>query len=424
MNNFTIAKIGIIGLGYIGLPLAVALGNKLPTIGFDVDSSRTSEIRSGKDRTKELTSNEIQRSRKLEITDEILDLSECNIFIITVPTPIDEHRRPDLDPIESASRAVAKLLSPGDIVIYESTVFPGATEEVCVPILEAGSELLYNIDFFCGYSPERANPGDKTHTLSSIVKITSGSTPEVADFVDYIYNMIVDVGTHKVSTIRVAEAAKIIENIQRDLNIALVNELAIIFNKLELDTIEILNAAETKWNFMPFRPGLVGGHCIGVDPYYLTYKAESVGLHPEIILAGRRINDEMSRYVAEDVAKLMKNKQINIADSRILILGLTFKENCPDLRNSRVIDLLNALEGFGATVEVYDSWVDPEQAERLYGINVLPDPRNGYDAILLAVPHNDIVAMGVDKIRSYGRDGAILYDLKSALPRDQIDGRL
>lgn len=417
-------KLAIIGLGYVGLPLAVEFGRILKTTGFDVNESRVAELRAGRDSTLEADTEDLRAATKLSFTTQASDLSECTVFIVTVPTPIDAHNRPDLTPLKSASETIGSVLKPGDLVIYESTVYPGATEEVCVPILESVSGLRFNHDFFCGYSPERINPGDKEHRLSNIVKVTSGSTPEVADFVDTLYRLVVKAGTHKAASIRVAEAAKVIENTQRDLNIALVNELAIIFNKLGIDTLEVLEAAGTKWNFLPFRPGLVGGHCIGVDPYYLTHKAEQIRHHPEVILAGRRINDGMGRYVAGEIIKKMIRRKLSVSDARILVLGLTFKENCPDLRNTRVTDIIQELTSYGADVSVYDPWVDPDEAKQVCGIRPLTSLGDGYDAIVLAVAHEQFITMGAAKIRALGHDDAILYDIKSVLPKDAVDARL
>ena len=368
MQDIKTARIGIVGLGYVGLPLAIEFGKQYPTIGLDVKTKRIDELRSGVDSTCEVDADELASAGRLSFTSEIGDLADCNVYIVTVPTPIDAFKRPDLTALEKASEAVGRVLKAGDVVIYESTVYPGATEEVCVPILEAESGLVYNRDFHAGYSPERINPGDKEHRVSTILKVTSGSTPETAAFVDALYASVIQAGTHLASSIRVAEAAKVIENTQRDLNIALINELSLIFNRMGIDTHEVLAAAGTKWNFLPFRPGLVGGHCIGVDPYYLTHKAQEVGYHPEIILAGRRINDAMGSYVAEQVIKLMLRRKIQVTGSRVLVLGLAFKENCPDLRNSRVIDVINELRGYNILVDVCDPWVDPAEAEEEYGI--------------------------------------------------------
>ncbi|VAX06391.1 UDP-N-acetyl-D-glucosamine 6-dehydrogenase [hydrothermal vent metagenome] len=425
MFELATSRIAIIGLGYVGLPLAVEFGKKFNCLGFDINSSRVNELKSGKDSTLEVEPELLKEADKLSFSDQAEDLKDCNVFIVTVPTPIDQHRRPDLSPLEGASRMLGKILKKNDVVIFESTVYPGASEEVCVPIMEDISGLTYNKDFFLGYSPERINPGDKEHRVTTIKKVTAGSNPQIADYVDDIYKSIITAGTHKASSIRVAEAAKVIENTQRDLNIALINELALIFNKLGIDTEEVLEAAGTKWNFLPFRPGLVGGHCISVDPYYLTHKAQEIGYNPEIILAGRRINDSMGAYVTESVIKLMTQQRIHVVDARILILGLTFKENCPDLRNTRVVDIIGEFEAYHATVDVYDPWVDAAEAKHEYGLDVISAPEAGiYDAIILAVGHHQFIEMGVDKIRKFGKSDNILYDVKYALPKDQVDGRL
>lgn len=417
--------IGILGLGYVGLPLAVEFGKKFPTTGFDINGPRVEELKSGKDSTLEVEPEELATADKLTYTANKEDLKACNVYIVTVPTPIDNYKRPDLSPLYGASRMLADVISKGDIVIFESTVYPGATEEDCVPLIEAGSGLTFNKDFFVGYSPERINPGDKEHRVTNILKVTSGSTPESAKFVDDLYKTVITAGTHLASSIRVAEAAKVIENTQRDVNIALVNELSLIFNKMGIDTIEVLEAAGTKWNFLPFRPGLVGGHCIGVDPYYLTHKAIEVGYHPEVILSGRRINDNMGGYIAGQVIKKMTKNRTHVVDSKILVMGLTFKENCPDLRNTRVVDIIAALESYNANVDVYDPWVDKAEANHEYGITPVEKPTAGeYDAIILAVAHEEFVAMGVEKIRAMAKPGAILYDVKSLLPKDEVDGRL
>ena len=418
-------NIAVVGLGYVGLPLAVEFGKKYQTIGFDISSSRVTELKAGKDRTLEVNAAELRQSEHLSFTDQAAEIAAANVYVITVPTPIDEHKIPDLRPLQSASKTIGQHLIKDDVVIIESTVFPGATEEVCVPILEQESGLKYNQDFYAGYSPERINPGDKEHRLPNIKKVTSGSTPETAQFVDQLYASIITAGTHSVSSIAVAEAAKVIENTQRDVNIALVNELAKLFNRLGLDTEEILVAAGTKWNFLPFRPGLVGGHCIGVDPYYLTHKATQCGYHPEIILAGRRLNDSMGSYVVEQVARLMTQRRIHVVDAKVLVMGLTFKENCPDLRNTRVIDIIKELETLHAKVDVHDPWVDNEEAQRVYGINIVTEPEQGkYDAIVIAVPHQQFKAMGVKTIRSYGKPGHVLYDVKYMLKTEETDGRL
>lgn len=424
MNVPKDTKLAIIGLGYVGLPLAVEFGRILDTRGFDINETRVAELRAGRDSTLEVDAEDLKAATRLSFTTKVDDVSDCTVYIVTVPTPIDAHNRPDLTPLKKASEAIGSVLKKGDLVIYESTVYPGATEEICVPILESVSGLRFNQDFHCGYSPERINPGDKEHRLSNIVKVTSGSTPEIADFVDMLYRLVVKAGTHKATSIRVAEAAKVIENTQRDLNIALVNELAIIFNKLGIDTLDVLEAAGTKWNFLPFRPGLVGGHCIGVDPYYLTHKAEQIRHHPEVILAGRRINDGMGRYVAGEIIKKMIRRKLSISDARILVLGLTFKENCPDLRNTRVTDIVHELASYGAEVSVYDPWVDPNDAQRVCGVRSLAALGTGYDTIVLAVAHDQFIAMGAEKIRALGHDNAILYDIKSVLPKDAVDARL
>lgn len=420
-------KIAVIGLGYVGLPLAVEFGKKREVTGFDISKKRIEELRRGNDFTLETSPEEISSAKYLSFTDKPEDLKNCNCFIVTVPTPIDGHNRPDLTPLIKASETVGKNLKKGDIVIYESTVYPGATEEDCVPVLEKFSGLKYNDKngFFCGYSPERINPGDKEHRLVNIKKVTSGSTPEIAELIDNLYNEIITAGTHKASSIRVAEAAKVIENTQRDLNIALINELAIIFNKLEIDTEEVLKAAGSKWNFLPFRPGLVGGHCIGVDPYYLTHKAQETGYHPEIILAGRRLNDTMAAYAASQMVKAMTKKGIRVAGAKILIMGLTFKENCPDLRNTKVIDVIHELKDYNCHVDVYDPWVSHEEAKKEYGITITDKPeKNSYDGIILAVAHRQFKEMGEKEIRKLGASEHILYDLKYILPQNNVDLRL
>ena len=422
MNN---KKIALIGLGYVGLPLAVEFGKKRTVIGFDINQARINDLKNGIDSTLETTLQELKDSIHLRYTTNLEDVKECTIFIVTVPTPIDKHKRPDLTPLEKSSEAVGSILKKGDIVIYESTVYPGATEEICVPILEQQSGLVFNKDFYCGYSPERINPGDKEHRITTIKKVTSGSTPEIATEVDKLYQEIIIAGTHKASSIKVAEAAKVIENTQRDVNIALINELTLIFNKLDIDTESVLEAAGTKWNFLPFRPGLVGGHCIGVDPYYLTHKALEVGYNPEMILAGRRLNDSMGSYVADQVSKLMTKKRIHVVDANVLIMGLTFKENCPDLRNTRVVDLVKEFEGFNCNVDIYDPWVNKDEAIHEYNIKPINKPVEGkYDAILLAVAHNEFKALSVEKIRAYGKDNHILYDIKYLIKANESDGRL
>ena len=425
MQDIKSARIGIVGLGYVGLPLAIEFGKQYPTIGLDVKTKRIDELRSGVDSPCEVDAHELASAGQLSSTSDNGDLADCNVFVVTVPTPIDAFKRPDLSALEKASEAVGRVLKTGDIVIYESTVYPGATEEVCVPILEEASGLVYNRDFYAGYSPERINPGDKEHRVSTILKVTSGSTPETAAFVDALYASVITAGTHLASSIRVAEAAKVIENTQRDLNIALINELSLIFNRMGIDTHEVLEAAGTKWNFLPFRPGLVGGHCIGVDPYYLTHKAQEIGYHPEIILAGRRINDAMGSYVAEQVVKLMLHRKIQVTGSRVLVLGLAFKENCPDLRNSRVIDVINELRGYNILVDVCDPWVDPAEAGEEYGISLADRPEKGaYDATIVAVAHDQFIEKGADDLRAFCKPDGILYDVKSVLPAAEVDGRL
>lgn len=418
-------KVAIIGLGYVGLPLAVEFGKKYPVVGFDINKARLAELSKGHDSTLEVDDQELAEAKHLSYSSSLDDLKACNVFIVTVPTPINEHKQPDLTPLTKASETIGKVLKQGDIVIYESTVYPGATEEDCVPVLERVSGLTFNKDFFCGYSPERINPGDKEHRVTTILKVTSGSTPEVAETVDQLYRSIITAGTHKASSIKVAEAAKVIENTQRDVNIGLINELALIFNKLGIDTEEVLKAAGTKWNFLPFRPGLVGGHCIGVDPYYLTHKAQSVGYHPEIILAGRRLNDGMGAYVASQLVKAMLKKRIHVEGSRVLVLGLTFKENCPDLRNTKVVDIIAELQDYGVNVDCYDPWINAEEAQHEYGITPVSEPAVGaYDGIVLAVAHKEFAAMGAEKIRALGKPAHVLYDLKYVLPTSAADLRL
>ena len=418
-------NVGIIGLGYVGLPLAVEFGKLMPTVGFDINTNRIAELKSGKDSTLEIDSTELSESSYLSYSDQLEPLKACNVYIVTVPTPIDRYKRPDLTPLESASRMLGEVIREGDVTIFESTVYPGATEEVCVPIIELISDLTFNKDFYVGYSPERINPGDKEHRVSNILKVTSGSTPEAADFVDTLYKKIIKAGTYKTSSIRVAEAAKAIENTQRDVNIALVNELALIFNRLDIDTMEVLEAAGTKWNFLPFRPGLVGGHCIGIDPYYLTHKAQEIGYHPEVILSGRRINDSMGIYVAGQVLKTMNRARLQICDARVLVMGLAFKENCPDIRNTRVIDVVDELELSNIIVDVYDPWVDRAEVEHEYNVNLVKEPETGvYDAIVLAVAHQRFRDLGVDGIRAFGKPECVLYDVKHVLPAGEVDGRL
>ncbi len=418
-------KIAIIGLGYVGLPLAVEFGKKYKTIGFDIHAQRIAELRAGNDRTLEVDEEELRSAPNLSYTNNVTNIEDCNVFVVTVPTPINKHKQPDLTPLEKASETIGSILKKGDIVVYESTVYPGATEEVCVPILEKVSGLTFNKDFFAGYSPERINPGDKEHRVSTIMKVTAGSTPETGKLVNDLYKSIITAGTHLASSIKVAEAAKVIENTQRDLNIALINELAIIFDKLDIDTLEVLEAAGTKWNFLPFRPGLVGGHCISVDPYYLTHKAQEIGYHPQVILSGRQINDSMGSFVAEQVIKMLTRKRIHVVGSNILVMGFAFKENCPDLRNTRVVDIISELQHYHANVDIYDPWVDPEEAQQEYDITPIDMPETGkYDAIILAVGHKDFLDMGIENIRALGSDNHILYDIKSILPKDEVDARL
>lgn len=418
-------KLAVIGLGYVGLPLAVEFGKHRSVIGFDINQARINALNAGHDATLEVIDEELASASQLQFSADPASLGDCNVYIVTVPTPIDEHKRPDLTPLIKASESIGKTLKKGDIVIYESTVYPGATEEDCVPVLEAVSGLTFNQDFFAGYSPERINPGDKEHRVTTITKVTSGSTPEIAELVDQLYGSIITAGTHKASSIKVAEAAKVIENTQRDLNISLVNELSMIFNRMGIDTEEVLQAAGTKWNFLPFRPGLVGGHCIGVDPYYLTHKAQSIGYHPEVILAGRRINDGMGRHVASELVKAMLHRCIQVNGARVLVMGLTFKENCPDLRNTRVVDVVKELQDYNITVDVHDPWIDAAESEHEYGISPVAQPQQGaYDAIILAVAHNQFKAMGADDIHGLGKPEHVLYDLKYTLPKDQVDLRL
>jgi UDP-N-acetyl-D-galactosamine dehydrogenase len=419
-------KIAIIGLGYVGLPLAVEFGKHRPVLGFDINQQRIAELQSGQDRTLECSPAELSEAIQLSYSNQLEELKDCQIFIVTVPTPVDQTNRPDMTPLVKASETVGKVLKAGDIVIYESTVYPGATEEVCVPVLEKFCGLNFNQDFFCGYSPERINPGDKEHRLPTIKKVTSGSTPAVADEVDALYASIIPAGTHKASSIKVAEAAKVIENTQRDVNIALMNELSLIFHKLGIDTLEVLQAAGTKWNFLPFRPGLVGGHCIGVDPYYLTHKAQEVGYHPEVILAGRRINDSMASHVADETVKLMLRKGLPVLGSKVLVLGLTFKENCPDVRNTKVVDIVKALQNYNTQVDVYDPWIDLQEAEHEYGLQCLGKAPTGgrYSAIVLAVGHKQFMELGEEGIKAWGQPGAVVFDVKSILPLGAADGRL
>lgn len=414
-------KIAIVGLGYVGLPLAVEFGKIIETIGFDINKGRIDELTRGIDRTLEVDAGELKSARKLSFTDDVEGIGSATVFIVTVPTPVDEFKTPDLTPLESASKSVGSVLKKGDIVIYESTVFPGCTEEVCVPILEKTSGLKFNVDFYCGYSPERINPGDKLHRVTNIKKITSGSTPEIAEKVDALYRRIIQAGTHKASSIKVAEAAKVIENAQRDLNIAFVNELALIFEKIGIDTHEVLDAAATKWNFLPFKPGLVGGHCIGVDPYYLTYKAESLGHHPQVILAGRRINDNMATYVANKVIKLMSKNGLPVNGSRVLVLGITFKENCPDIRNSKVPDVVRELESFGVNIEIYDPHADNREVQHEYGLKLIDQIGVHYDGIVLAVGHDEFSTLDWSKLKG---EGSIVYDVKGFLDKSLVSARL
>lgn len=419
-------KIAIIGLGYVGLPLAVEFGKSIPTFGFDINHSRVDELKSGKDSTLECSSQDLQDAKYLHYTTDVDAIAKCNVYIVTVPTPINTHKQPDLTPLIKASEMVGGILCQNDVVIYESTVYPGCTEEICVPILEKYSALNFNQGFYVGYSPERINPGDKEHRLPSIKKVTSGSTPECAKFVNELYLRIITAGTHLASSLKVAEAAKVIENTQRDVNIALVNELAKIFNKLDIDTLDVLEAAGTKWNFLPFRPGLVGGHCISVDPYYLTHKAQEIGYQAEVILSGRRINDGMGAYVASQVIKLMNNKKILANGSRVLLLGLAFKEDCPDIRNTRVVDIIDELETFGAMVEVIDPWIDISQAKREYpNLNIIEKAEKAnYDAIIISVGHKEFISAGIEEIKSFGKEGAILFDVKSIFDVKDVTARL
>ncbi|AVZ86877.1 Vi polysaccharide biosynthesis UDP-N-acetylglucosamine C-6 dehydrogenase TviB [Acinetobacter sp. WCHA45] len=418
-------KIAIIGLGYVGLPLAVEFGKKVSVVGFDISSKRIGELKNGQDHTLEVSPNELQQASQLTFTCDLEKLKECNFFIVTVPTPIDDYKQPDLTQLIKASTSIGQILKKGDIVVYESTVYPGATEEVCIPVLEKVSGLEFNTDFFAGYSPERINPGDKLHRVTNILKITSGSTPEVAEFIDEIYNLIIEAGTHKASTIKVAEAAKVIENIQRDVNIALINELALIFNRMGIDTEDVLKAAGTKWNFLPFRPGLVGGHCIGVDPYYLTHKAQSLGLHPEIILAARRLNDRMGEYIATQLIKEMVKQRIQVVGSKILVMGLSFKENCPDIRNTKIIDMVKALKEYDLDLDIYDPWVDIEEAKHEYGLTPITQLQNNhYDAVILAVAHDEFKNMSLVDFKELLKENYVLYDLKYILDVQDSDLRL
>jgi UDP-N-acetyl-D-galactosamine dehydrogenase len=422
INNL---RIGVVGLGYVGLPLAVEFGRQFDTVGFDVKPERIAELESGTDSTLEASADELRAATGLRYSTDPGDLAGCNFYVVTVPTPIGDSNRPVLTPLKKASETLGSVIGKGDIVVYESTVYPGCTEEFCVPIIESLSGLKMNEDFFVGYSPERINPGDKEHRLPSILKVTSGSTPEAADFIDAVYKSIVTAGTHQASSIKVAEAAKVIENTQRDVNIALINELAMIFDKVGIDTEEVLVAAGTKWNFLPFRPGLVGGHCIGVDPYYLTYKAQQLGHHPQMILAGRRINDSMAQYVVSQVIKKMLGKSIQPAGSKALVMGLTFKENCPDVRNTKVVDIVSELASYGAEVDVWDPWVDPAEARAEYAIELTPEPENGaYDVVVIAVAHREFRQLGAEGIRALGKESSVIYDIKYVLPADAVDDRL
>ena len=418
-------RLAVIGLGYVGLPLACEFGKKYPTVGYDINPRRIAALSEDVDATLEVSADELKASTHLAFASEIDALAGCNVYIVTVPTPIDKYKKPDLAPLKSASRLIGSVIGAGDVVIYESTVFPGCTEEECIPVVEEISGLVFGKDFYAGYSPERINPGDKEHRVSDILKVTSGSSPEVANFVDQLYASVITAGTYKAENIRVAEAAKVIENTQRDLNIALVNELAIIFEKLGIDTRQVLDAAGTKWNFLPFTPGLVGGHCISVDPYYLTHKAQEIGYHPEVILSGRKINDGMGNYVSDCLIKLMLKKRIHVVDARVLVMGLAFKENCPDVRNTRVIDVINALQNYHADVDVWDPWVDKKEAANEYGVSLVENPEsNYYDAIILCVAHKQFTDLDTRQIRAYGKENAVLYDVKGVLDSDIVDGRL
>ena len=425
MININKLKIAVIGLGYVGLPLAVEFGKQHSVVGFDINASRIAALMAGTDHTLEVSNEELAVAIHLRYSSDIQTLKDCNFFIVTVPTPIDSSKQPDLTPLIMASKAVGSLLKKDDIVVYESTVYPGATEEVCVPVLEEVSGLILNQDFYAGYSPERINPGDKEHRVTNILKVTAGSTPEIADFVDEVYNLIITAGTHKAPSIRVAEAAKVIENTQRDVNIALINELAVIFNKMGIDTEAVLKAAGTKWNFLPFRPGLVGGHCIGVDPYYLTHKAQAIGHNPEIILAGRRLNDSMGEYVVTQLVKTMIKKRIQIEGAKVLVLGLSFKENCPDVRNTKVIDIVHELQKYNVEIDVHDPWIDANEAKREYSITPISQPLSKqYDGIIIAVAHEQFIKMGIEKIRALGKDNHVIYDLKYLFTKEDTDIRL
>ncbi|TVU61529.1 Vi polysaccharide biosynthesis UDP-N-acetylglucosamine C-6 dehydrogenase TviB [Vibrio atlanticus] len=421
---FENTKVAIIGLGYVGLPLAVEFGKKMPTLGFDINQSRVDELKSGSDFTLECSEEELKEAEFLTYTADLNELKEANVYIVTVPTPIDEHKQPDLTPLIKASEALGSIVNKGDVLIYESTVYPGATEETCLPVVERVSGLTFNKDFFAGYSPERINPGDKEHRVTNILKVTSGSNDEIAEFVDQLYKTIITAGTHKASSIKVAEAAKVIENTQRDVNIALINELSIIFNKLNIDTLEVLEAAGTKWNFLPFRPGLVGGHCIGVDPYYLTHKAQTVGYHPEMILAGRRLNDGMGKYVVSELVKKMLKQRIHVEGANVLVMGLTFKENCPDLRNTKVVDIVSELKEYNINVDIVDPWCSNEEAQHEYGLSLTQPKSNHYDAIIMAVGHNEFKQMGAAEIHALGKEAHVLYDLKYVLDKSDVDMRL
>lgn len=423
--NFETIKIGVLGMGYVGLPLALEFGKKYSVIGFDVNLERVADLKAGKDVTLEVSAQDLLDSERLRFSSAVKDLTDCNVYIVAVPTPVDQHNSPDLSFLLNASEMLGSVIKAGDIIIYEATVYPGATEEVCIPLVERSSGLTFNIDFFAGYSPERLNPGDREHRISNIMKVTSGSTEAVADFVDRLYASIISVGTFKAASMKVAEAAKVIENTQRDVNIALINELSIIFNRLEIDTLEVLEAAETKWNFLPFRPGLVGGHCIGVDPYYLTHKAKSVGYHPEMILAGRRLNDGMASYVVSQLVKTMIKKRIQVQGAKVLIMGLAFKEDCPDLRNTKVVDIIHELKDYNISPDVYDPWCSPEVAREVYGIElILECKENSYDSILLAVGHKCFKKMGCQKVKDLGKDVHVLYDLKYIFNKEDVDIRL
>ncbi|UCC56073.1 MAG: nucleotide sugar dehydrogenase [Gammaproteobacteria bacterium] len=425
MFDLSATRIGIIGQGYVGLPLAIEFGKQYPTFGLDLKQERIDELRAGQDSTREVTPEELAEARYLEFTSSAADLADCNVYIVTVPTPIDAHKRPDVSFLKDASRTIGELIKPGDVVIYESTVYPGATEEQCIPEIEAASGLVFNRDFYAGYSPERINPGDKVHRVSNIVKVTAGSTPEAGDYIDALYRSIITAGTFRVSSLRVAEASKVIENTQRDLNIALINELALICDQIGIETQEVLEAAGTKWNFLPFRPGLVGGHCIGVDPYYLTHKAQELSYYPEVILAGRRLNDDMGRHIAGQVIKLMMHHKIQVSGASVLVMGLAFKENCPDLRNSRVIDIIRELERYNILVDAHDPWVDTDNAKSEYDIDLVAEPEQGaYDAVILAVAHDVFAETGVDRLRAFCKPDGILYDVKYLLPAEAVDGRL